>query len=123
MAEGTCGCAWCACVALQPHSCLWLQGELDELCESFLDDKFDVRIDFAIEESLPRLRQYGLVDAQPDPDDPRVKAPELATAHGRLLQRWQRCAPTRPPRRRHACLSATPVLHPLRPKCNKHQCM
>eukprot|EP00892_Ulva_mutabilis_P010153 jgi/Ulvmu1/750/UM010_0124.1 len=66
------------------------EGELDEVCEAFLEDKFDVRIDFAIEESMPRLRQYGLVDSMPDPDDPRFKAPDLETAHARLIKRWQR---------------------------------
>lgn len=74
-----------------------MQEELDELCEAFLDEKFDVRIDFAIEESMPRLRMYGLVDAMPDADDPRVKAPDLEVVHGRLIKRWQRCDPPHSP--------------------------
>ena len=82
-----------------------VQGELDEVCEAFLEDKFDVRIDFAIEESMPRLRMYGLVDSMPDPDDPRFKAPDLETAHQRLIQRWQRSAPPPRPPLLPLCLS------------------
>lgn len=95
-----------------PRVCAPEQDELDELCEAFLDEKFDVRIDFAIEESMPRLRMYGLVDPMPDADDPRVKAPDLEVAHARLIKRWQRCGNPPPPPPPNVCLPS--VMYRLR---------
>lgn len=37
------------------------EEELDRLCEEFLVKDFDHRIDFQVEDSLPRLERWGLV--------------------------------------------------------------
>lgn len=69
-----------------------MQDELDELCEEYLEDRFDVKIDFAIEDSLPRLLRDGLVEPGADAEDPRIKAVPLEVAHERLLAKWKTCA-------------------------------
>jgi hypothetical protein len=43
------------------------QEALDELCEDFLEEHFDLRIDFAVEDALPRLIKWGLVKVGPVP--------------------------------------------------------
>ena len=68
-----------------------VQDELDEICEEYLEDRFDVKIDFAIEDSLPRLLRDGLVEPGADADDPRIKAVSLEVAHERLLAKWKTC--------------------------------
>lgn len=65
------------------------QAELDDMCESYLEDKFDVKIDFAIEESLPRLLRDGLVMRDPDDPDRLVAAP-LEKANLALQRKWSR---------------------------------
>lgn len=54
-----------------------------------MEDRFDVKIDFAIEDSLPRLLRDGLVEPGADADDPRIKAVPLEVAHERLLAKWK----------------------------------
>ena len=71
---------------------LAVQDELDELCESWLADRFDVKLDFAIEESLPRLLRDGLIVHAVDESDPRLAAVDLDTAHAALLHKWETCA-------------------------------
>lgn len=68
-----------------------MQDELDELCEDYLYERFEVKVDFAIEESLPRLLQDGLIQHAAGKDDPRLVAVPLEVAHDRLIQKWQTC--------------------------------
>jgi hypothetical protein len=77
---------------------------LDEICESYLEEKYDVKIDFAIEESLPRLLRDGLVERSDDPADPRLHAVDINTAHERLLKLWQTYAHLKRPVQRNASL-------------------
>lgn len=69
-----------------------MQDELDELCESYLYDRFEVKVDFAIEESLPHLLADGLIEHAAGPEDPRLIAVDLQTANTLLKQKWQTCA-------------------------------
>lgn len=48
-----------------------------------------MKIDFAIEDSLPRLLRDGLVEPGADATDPRIKAVPLEVAHERLLAKWK----------------------------------
>lgn len=50
-----------------------------------------MRIDFAIEDSLPRLLRDGLVEPGADASDPRIKAVPMEVAHERLLAKWKTC--------------------------------
>jgi hypothetical protein len=65
----------------------------DEWCCVVQADRFDVKIDFAIEDSLPRLLRDGLVEPGADASDPRIKAVPLDVAHERLVEKWKTCAP------------------------------
>lgn len=69
-----------------------LQAELDKMCEDFLSERHDCRVDFAIDESLPRLLNDGLVEQSGDAADPRLHAAPLEVAHERLVKKWQTCA-------------------------------
>lgn len=73
-----------------------VQEELDEMCESFLSERYDMKVDFAIEESLPKLMADGLIEGSGDPSDPRLHAVPLDVAQERLMRKWQRCAPPLP---------------------------
>ena len=62
--------------------------ELDTMCEDFLEDKFDVKIDFAMDDSLPRLLQTGLV--RKSALDGSFKAAPLQEANDLLMLKWNR---------------------------------
>ncbi len=47
----------CVCVCV----CVCAQEHLDDLCEGFLESNFDCRLDFAVEDALPNLVQWGMV--------------------------------------------------------------
>ncbi|GBG00002.1 hypothetical protein Rsub_12729 [Raphidocelis subcapitata] len=58
---------------------------LDEACEEFLEDAFDCRIDFQVDDALPRLTQWGLVNT--DGMDMLTAAP-LSEAIETLAAAW-----------------------------------
>ncbi|KAJ9526551.1 hypothetical protein QJQ45_017685 [Haematococcus lacustris] len=69
------------------------QEELDQLCEAFLEEHFGLRIDFAVEDALPKLVKWGLVkenpktasfSAVPIEDAQRALAAEWAHAYAAL---------------------------------------
>jgi len=62
--------------------------ELDGLCEDFLEDRFALKIDFAMEDSLPRLLATGLVTQRPE--DGAFRAAPLESAYSLLLGKWNR---------------------------------
>ena len=53
------------------------EEELDDLCEDFLVRDFDHRIDFQIQDSLPRLERWGLIFKT---DQARLGAPPRGAA-------------------------------------------
>ena len=55
-------------------------------------DRFELKIDFAIEDSLPRLMADGLITHAASDDDPRLSAVRLASANERLKAKWDTCA-------------------------------
>ncbi|GFH31523.1 uncharacterized protein HaLaN_30584 [Haematococcus lacustris] len=77
------------------------QEELDQLCEAFLEEHFGLRIDFAVEDALPKLVKWGLVkenpktasfSAVPIEDAQRALAAEWAHAYAALSkppQAWK----------------------------------
>jgi hypothetical protein len=90
------------------HAPVRMQEELDEICEAYLEDRFDVKIDFAIEDSLPRLLRDGLVEPAAEASDPRLRAVPMEVAYERLLEKWKRRAS--PPR--SACGAVPPSAMP-----------
>lgn len=58
--------------------------DLDEECERFLEDTFDLRIDFALEDSLKRLEREGLILM--DEDDGLPVAKDLDSAMVRRVK-------------------------------------
>jgi hypothetical protein len=66
-----------------------VQIELDKMCEDFLSERYDLKVDFAIDESLPRLLSDGLIERSGDSSDPRLHAAPLEVAHERLIKKWQ----------------------------------
>lgn len=61
------------------------------MCESFLSERYDMKVDFAIEESLPKLLADGLIEGSGDDADPRLHAVPLEVAHERLTRKWHQC--------------------------------
>lgn len=51
---------------LASHGGPMLVSELDDACEDFLVAEFDHRIDFQVEDALPRLERWGLVSRAGD---------------------------------------------------------
>ncbi|EFJ44712.1 hypothetical protein VOLCADRAFT_95056 [Volvox carteri f. nagariensis] len=84
-----------------------LTEELIDLdCERFLVNNFDLSVDFAVEDALPRLESWGMVKRVPNrtgnsPNHKicRFEAVHPETAASRLLERWQSSfsALSRPP--------------------------
>ncbi|GMH33630.1 hypothetical protein BSKO_01464 [Bryopsis sp. KO-2023] len=65
------------------------QATLDDECETFLEEHFGVKIDFAIEGSLPRLVTDGLVEV--DERTGGLTPVDLDTAVEILTEKWHKC--------------------------------
>uniref|UniRef100_A0A7S0RVW3 Uncharacterized protein n=1 Tax=Chlamydomonas leiostraca TaxID=1034604 RepID=A0A7S0RVW3_9CHLO len=62
------------------------RDKLDELCEDFLEQHFALKVDFAVEDALPRLVEWGLV--KENPKTGRFQAVNVEAAHKQLVKRW-----------------------------------
>lgn len=63
--------------------------DLDTMCEDFLDENFELKLDFAIEDSLPRLKAWGMVGVgQARTGDLLYSATPLEEALAGLQHRW-----------------------------------
>ncbi|CAD7700320.1 unnamed protein product [Ostreobium quekettii] len=70
---------------LTHHGPLTKKG-LDEECERFLEENFNMKIDFALDESLHRLQKEGLVSTESDVGVLCVK--DLDRATGLMKEKW-----------------------------------
>mmetsp|Transcript_25578 Transcript_25578/g.55720 ORF Transcript_25578/g.55720 Transcript_25578/m.55720 type:complete len:707 (+) Transcript_25578:147-2267(+) len=70
---------------------MFTQEQLDEACEDFLEVNFALKLDFAIEDTLPRLVQWGVVlENKSHVFGTRYQAVSVETAHTKLTQAWAR---------------------------------
>lgn len=62
--------------------------ELDKRCEDFLEEHFGLKLDFAVEDTLPRLLEWKLVTKSEMNNQVVYNAAPVETAHRVLVQRW-----------------------------------
>lgn len=69
---------------------LWRRGdmtemELDSTCETFLKNKFDLEIDFEVDDAIEKLRREGLVE---EVENDKLHAVDIKEALRRLDYKW-----------------------------------
>ena len=100
------------------YSILYLMGdleggateeELDVKCEDFLEENFGLKIDFAVEDALPRLLDWGLVVAKPDRSRGTIyNSVPFKEAREKLVAKWSDAyhALGKPPRKQDLPLNS-----------------
>lgn len=64
--------------------------ELDRRCEDWLEEHFSLKVDFAVEDALPRLLEWRLLTQQRRNGEVIYNAVPVSQAHDVLVQRWSR---------------------------------
>jgi hypothetical protein len=65
------------------------EEELDVKCEDWLEENFGIKLDFAVEDALPRLLEWGLVTSSQDKSRGLIyNSIPFKEARQKLIRKW-----------------------------------